>query len=154
MTHPLVPQILNLATPVAEDLELEVVKVVFHTNQSPPILRVDIRNPITDTSLNDCERMSRNLEASLDAASVIPDAYVLEVSSPGISQQLQTDREYLTFKGFPIKVYTSSPHQGQSELNGKLVRRDEKSVYLNKKGRVIEIKRSNITSVLLDEERD
>ncbi len=154
MTHPLVPQILNLAAPVAEDLELEVVKVVFHTNQSPPILRVDIRNPITDTSLNDCERMSRNLEASLDAASVIPDAYVLEVSSPGISQQLQTDREYLTFKGFPIKVYTSSPHQGQSELNGKLVRRDEKSVYLNKKGRVIEIPRSNITSVLLDEERD
>ena len=154
MTHPLVPQILNLAAPVAEDLELEVVKVVFHTNQSPPILRVDIRNPITDTSLNDCERMSRNLEASLDAALVIPDAYVLEVSSPGISQQLQTDREYLTFKGFPIKVYTSSPHQGQSELNGKLVRRDEKSVYLNKKGRVIEIPRSNITSVLLDEERD
>ena len=70
-----------------------VVKVVFHTNQSPPVLRVDIRNPNQDTSLNDCERMSRNLEASLDAASIIPDAYVLEVSSPGISQQLQTDRK-------------------------------------------------------------
>lgn len=154
MTHPLVPQILDLATPVAEDLELEVVKVVFHTNQSPPILRVDIRNLRTDTSLNDCERMSRNLEASLDAASILTDAYVLEVSSPGISQQLQTDREYLSFKGFPVKVCTSSPHQGQTELNGKLVRRDEKSVYINKKGRVIEIPRSNITSVLLDEERD
>ena len=87
MTHPLVPKILDLATPVAKDLELEVVKVVFHTNQSPPVLRVDIRNPNQDTSLNDCERMSRNLEASLDAASIIPDAYVLEVSSPGISQQ-------------------------------------------------------------------
>ena len=77
MTHPLVPQIIDLAAPVAKDLELEVVKVVFHTNQSPPVLRVDIRNPLTDTSLNDCERMSRNLEASLDAASIIPDAYVL-----------------------------------------------------------------------------
>ncbi|MGB3760414.1 MAG: ribosome maturation factor RimP [Rivularia sp. (in: cyanobacteria)] len=154
MTHPLVPEILDLAAPVAEDLELEVVKVVFHTNQSPPILRVDIRNPIKDTSLNDCERMSRNLEATLDAASIIPDAYVLEVSSPGISQQLQTDREFNSFKGFPIKICTSSPHQGQSELNGKLVRRDQKSVYLNKKGRVIEIPRSNIISVLLDEERD
>ena len=98
--------------------------------------------------------MSRSLEASLDAASIIPDAYVLEVSSPGISQQLQTDREYLSFKGFPIKVCTSSPHQGHTELNGKLVRRDEKSVYLNKKGRVIEIPRSKIARVLLDEERD
>jgi ribosome maturation factor RimP len=154
MTHPLVPQIIDLATPVAKDLELEVVKVVFHTNQSPPVLRVDIRNPNQDTSLNDCERMSRNLETCLDATSIIPDAYVLEVSSPGISQQLESDRDFISFKGFPVVVYTSSPHQGQSEWIGKLVSRDEKSVYLNKKGRVIEIKRSNITSVQLDEERD
>lgn len=154
MTHPLVPQIIDLATPVAEDLGLEVVKVVFHTNQSPPVLRVDIRNPNQDTGLDDCERMSRNLEASLDATTIIPDAYVLEVSSPGISQQLQTDREFISFKGFPVKICTSSPHQGHCEWNGKLVRRDEKSVYLNKKGRLIEIPRSNITRVLLDEESD
>ncbi len=154
MTHPLVPQIINLSAPVAEDLGLEVVKVVFHTNQSPPVLRVDIRNPKQDTGLDDCERMSRNLEASLDAASIIPDTYVLEVSSPGIPQQLQTDREFISFKGFPVKVCTSSPHQGHCEFNGKLVRRDETNVYLNKKGRVIEIPRSNITSVQLDEERD
>ena len=76
------------------------------------------------------------------------------MSSPGISQQLQTDREFMSFKGFPIKVLTSPPHQGHSELNGKLVRRDEKSVYLNQKGRVIEIPRSKITYVQLDEERD
>ena len=154
MTHPLVPQIIDLATPVAEDLGLEVVKVVFHTNQSPPVLRVDIRNPKHDTGLNDCELMSRNLEATLDAASIMTDAYVLEVSSPGISQQLQTDREFISFKGFPVKVCTSPPHQGKSSLHGKLVRRDEKSVYLNKKGRIIEIPRSNITRVLLDEEND
>ncbi|MBE9216683.1 ribosome maturation factor RimP [Plectonema cf. radiosum LEGE 06105] len=154
MTHPLVPQIIDLATPVAEDLGLEVVKVVFHTNQSPPVLRIDIRNPTQDTGLSDCERMSRNLEANLDAAAIMTDAYVLEVSSPGISQELKTDREFISFKGFPVKVYTSSPHQGHSEWNGKLVSRDENNVYLNKKGRVIEIKRSNIQSVQLDEERD
>ena len=154
MTHPLVPQIVDLAKPVAEDLGLEVVKVVFHTNQSPPVLRVDIRNPKQDTGLDDCERMSRHLEANLDAASIISDAYVLEVSSPGISQQLKTDREFISFKGFPVKVCTSSPHQGRSEWNGKLVRRDENSVYLNRKGRVVEIPRSNVISVQLEEESD
>ncbi|MFN7659427.1 MAG: ribosome maturation factor RimP, partial [Dolichospermum sp.] len=44
MTHPLIPQIIDLATPVATELGLEIVNVVFHTNQSPPILRVDIFN--------------------------------------------------------------------------------------------------------------
>ncbi|MBW4449377.1 MAG: ribosome maturation factor RimP [Spirirestis rafaelensis WJT71-NPBG6] len=153
MTHPLVPQIIDLATPVAEELGLEVVGVVFHTNQSPPVLRVDIRNPQQDTGLNDCERMSRALEASLDGSDIIPDAYVLEVSSPGISRQLTTDREYLSFKGFPVIVSTSQPYDGQKEWIGQLIRRDEISVYLNQKGRVVEIPRTLISRVLLDEGR-
>ena len=153
MTHPLVPQIIDLATPVAEELGLEVVGVVFHTNQRPPVLRVDIRNPQQDTGLNDCERMSRALEASLDGSDIIPDAYVLEVSSPGISRQLTTDREYLSFKGFPVIVFTSQPNDGQQECIGQLIRRDEVSVYLNQKGRVIEIPRTLISRVELNEGR-
>jgi len=153
MTHPLIPQIIDLATPVAEELGLEVVGVVFHTNQRPPVLRVDIRNPQQDTGLNDCERMSRALEASLDGSDIIPDAYVLEVSSPGISRQLTSDREYLSFKGFPVIVFTSQPYDGQQEWIGQLIRRDEISVYLNQKGRVIEIPRTLITRVQLDERK-
>ncbi|WP_066384660.1 MULTISPECIES: ribosome maturation factor RimP [unclassified Anabaena] len=153
MVHPLIPQITELAIPVAEQLGLEVVGIVFHTNQRPPVLRVDIRNPQQDTGLDDCERMSRALETSLDAAEIIPDAYVLEVSSPGISRQLVTDREFISFKGFPVIVSTSPPHEGQQEWNGQLIRRDETKVYINQKGRVIEIPRSLITRVQLDERR-
>ncbi|PMB42076.1 ribosome maturation factor RimP [Fischerella thermalis CCMEE 5330] len=153
MTHPLVPQIIDLATPVAEELELEIVGVVFHTNQRPPVLRVDIRNPHQDTGLDDCERMSRALEATLDAAEVIPDTYVLEVSSPGISRQLTTDREFISFKGFPVIVSTSPPYEGQQEWTGQLIRRDETSVYLNQKGRAIAIPLTQVIKVRLDERR-
>jgi ribosome maturation factor RimP len=153
MTHPLVPQIIELATPVATELGLEVVGAVFHTNQSPPVLRVDIRNPQQDTGLDDCERMSRALEASLDAAEIIPGAYLLEISSPGISRQLVTDREFISFKGFPVIVSTSPAYQGQQEWTGQLVRRDETAVYLNQKGRVVEVPRALITRVQLDERR-
>jgi ribosome maturation factor RimP len=151
MTHPLVPQIIEIAKPVAEELGLEIVGIVLQTNQHPPVLRVDIRNPKDDTGLNDCERMSRALETSLDAAEIIPDAYVLEVSSPGISRQINTDREFISFKGFPVIIFTSPPHAGKPEWNGKLMRRDDTKIYLNQKGRVIEIPRSIVTSVELDE---
>jgi ribosome maturation factor RimP len=153
MTHPLVPQIIDLATPVAEELGLEVVGAVFHTNQSPPLLRVDIRNVQQDTGLDDCERMSRALEAKLDAAEIIPNAYVLEVSSPGISRQLTSDREFISFKGFPVIISTSPPYDGLQEWTGQLIRRDETTLYLNQKGRVVEIPRSLITRVQLDERR-
>ncbi|MBD1833874.1 ribosome maturation factor RimP [Cyanobacteria bacterium FACHB-472] len=153
MTHPLIPQIIDLATPVAEDLGLEVVGAVFHTNQRPPVLRVDIRNCDTDTGLDDCERMSKSLEAALDAANIIPDAYVLEISSPGISRQLTTEREFISFKGFPAIVKTSEPYEGQKEWRGQLIGRDESSIYLNQKGRAIAIPRELVSRVQLDEKR-
>lgn len=153
MAHPLIPQIIDIATPVAENLGLEIVGVVFHTNQRPPVLRVDIRNPDRDTGLDDCERMSRALETTLDAVDIIPDTYVLEVSSPGISRQLVTDREFISFKGFAVIVNTSEPFEGQREWTGQLIKRDETAVYLNQKGRMLTIPRSLITRVQLDERR-
>lgn len=153
MTHPLIPQIIDIATPVAEALGLELVGVVFHTNQRPPVLRVDIRNLQQDTGLNDCEQMSRALEAQLDQASAIPDAYVLEVSSPGISRQLSSDREFIAFKGFAVIVSSSQPYEGQHEWTGQLIRRDDTAVYLNQKGRVVAIPRTIVIRVQLDEHR-
>ncbi|HIK55105.1 MAG TPA: ribosome maturation factor RimP [Synechococcales cyanobacterium M55_K2018_004] len=153
MAHPLIPQILELATPVAEPLGLEVVGAVFHTNQSPPVLRVDVRNLTADTSLTDCERMSHALEQVLDSSDLIPDAYVLEVSSPGISRSLTTDREFISFKGFAVVVTTNEPFQGQKSFGGQLIRRDQEAVYLSQKGRAIAIPRSLIQTVQLDERR-
>lgn len=149
MTHPLIPQILELAAPVAATLGLDVVGAVFHTNQHPPVLRVDIRNLTEDTSLNDCEQMSRALEAALDASNVIPDAYILEVSSPGISRSLTTDREFVSFKGFPVVVTTTAPHAGNTSWEGQLIRRDDEAVYLSLKGRSIPIPRHLIDKVQL-----
>ncbi|MBD0344430.1 MAG: ribosome maturation factor RimP [Coleofasciculus sp. Co-bin14] len=151
MTHPLIPQLIDLATPVAEQLDLEVVGAVFHTDRRPPVLRVDIRNRFGDTSLDDCERMSRALEEQLDATDIIPDAYVLEISSPGISRQLTTDREFISFKGFAVIVMTSEPYEGHKEWRGKLIGRDETGIYLNQKGRAIAIPRQLVTRVQLDD---
>ena len=139
MPHPLITQITELATPVAAALGLDVVGAVFHTNQSPPVLRIDIRNQQQDTSLQDCALMSQALEAVLDESEVIPDAYVLEVSSPGISRTLITDREFISFKGFPVEVTTLEPYKGQNIWTGNLVRREDESVYLSQKGRAIAI---------------
>jgi ribosome maturation factor RimP len=151
MTHPLIPHITELATPVAAALGLDVVGAVFHTHQNPPVLRVDIRNQEQDTSLQDCERMSQALEAVLDESDIIPDAYILEVSSPGISRTLTTDREFISFKGFPVEVTTLEPYKGHTAWTGNLIKREEDTVHLSQKGRAITIPRSLIDRVQLVE---
>ena len=152
MTHPLIPQLIDLAVPVAENLGLEVVGAVLHTNRRPPVLRVDIRNCVGETGLDDCERMSRALEEKLDAVDIIPDTYVLEISSPGISRQLTTDRVFISFKGFSVIVKTSEPYEGHKEWLGQLIGRDETGIYLNQKGRAIAIPRQLVTRVQLNDQ--
>ncbi|WP_310482969.1 ribosome maturation factor RimP [Chamaesiphon sp. VAR_48_metabat_403] len=151
MAHPLIPQITDLATPIATELGLEVVAVMFHTHERPPSLRVDIRNPTADTGLQDCERMSRALEAALDAAEVIPFAYALEVSSPGTSRELTTDREFNAFGGFAVSITANEPVNGKTEWQGQLIRRDDTTIYLSQKGRTIEIPRTAVGKVYLDD---
>jgi ribosome maturation factor RimP len=151
MTHPLIPQIIDLATPIAQELGLEIVDVVFLTNKRPPVLRVDVRNLEADTSLDDCERMSLALDEKLDSSELIPSAYVLEISSPGISRELTTDREFSSFKGFEAIVTTSTPYEDRQEWRGKLQGRDEESVYLNQKGKTIAIPRQLVARVQLQE---
>ncbi len=151
MAHPLIPQITDIANPIAAELGLEVVAVVFHTHERPPSLRIDIRNATEDTGLQDCERMSRALEAVLDATEVIPFEYALEVSSPGTSRELTTDREFNAFSGFAVQVTAKDSSDPKAPWHGNLTRRDETTIYLNKKGRTIAIPRELVDKVTLDD---
>ncbi len=149
MSHPLIPTILDIATPIAQDLGLEVVHAAFHTNQSPPVLRLEVRNPGADTSLENCEQMSRALDAQLDERSAIPDAYVLEVSSPGLSNTLESDRDFISFKSFAVAVDLTERHKGKKHWEGTLVGRDEDHVRLSQKGRIVKLPRLLIQTVQL-----
>lgn len=153
MTHPLVPQVIELATPIASRLGLEIVEAVFQTNQSPPVLRIDVRNlQQEDTGLDDCTNLSNELTEVLDASELIPNAYVLEVSSPGVSDMLSRDRDFVVFKGFPVEVQLSEPHKNKQVWKGSLVGRDEEKVSLNLKGRPVKIPRALVKSVQLSTE--
>ena len=151
MTHPLIPKIMDLATPVADNLGLDVVNAVFHTNQNPPVLRIDIRSRSGDTGLQDCEAMSKGLDLMLEETELIPDAYVLEISSPGVSKLLSSDRDFISFKGFPVTVETTEPHKGETHWQGNLLRRDEAAVSISLKGRTVKIPNAIVKTVQLDD---
>lgn len=149
MTHPVVPQVLALARPIGASLGLEVVGAVFQTDQVPPVLRIDIRHPEQDTGLADCERMTQALAPLLDEVDWIPGSYVLEVSSPGVGEELVTDRDFTTFQGFAVLVQLHTPHRGRREWRGRLLRRDDQAVVLNLRGRTVRLQRAWVERVRL-----
>ncbi|MBL1211619.1 ribosome maturation factor RimP [Geminocystis sp. GBBB08] len=150
MTHPLIANITEIAKSVAQELNLEIVDLTFLTHKNPPILRVYINNPSGDTSLDNCEKMSCLLEEILDAKDIIPSAYMLEISSPGIGENLTTDREFISFKGFPVMIETTTEYKKRTQWQGNLQGRDEKAIHINCKGKMVAIPREIVIRVKLE----
>ncbi len=149
MPHPLLPQIEQLADAAIAPLGLHVVAVAVLAHKRPTVIRVDIRNPEAHTGLDDCERASRAIEAALDREDLIPHAYLLEVSSPGIERQLSSDREFTAFRGFTVTAIAREPYQGKERWTGQLIGREGGNIILNQKGKRLEIPEEFVLSVEL-----
>jgi len=67
-----------------------------------------------------CASVSRQLSAMLDVEDAIPHAYTLEVSSPGLEQELLVAGDYERYAGRPVRLETSDPIDGRSLFRGTL----------------------------------
>ena len=72
-------------------------------------------------SIEDCTEVSRAMEEVLDADDLIPTAYVLEVSSPGLERGLYTLDDYRRFTGKKAKVKAEAGIKGQTNFTGRIV---------------------------------
>lgn len=102
-----------------------------------------------DVSLDDCANFSGSMGEALERTNLINEAYVLEISSPGIGNILNTDRDFSTFEGFPIEICFHNEKGSETHLDGLLSQRTDEHVHLNIKGRVKLISREKVIFVRL-----
>lgn len=100
-------------------------------------------------TIEDCRYVSDILDTMLDDGSYIEGAYTLEVSTPGSSEMLEKEREFVAFRGFGVVVKTSEPFKKQTELRGALVMRTDEFVCINVRGRRVQIPREMVEYVRL-----
>lgn len=72
-------------------------------------------------TIDDCSDFSRKIEAVLDADDLIPTAYTLEISSPGLERELYSLQDFVKYSGNLAKVKTKDPINGQKNFRGKIV---------------------------------
>ena len=115
-----------MADRVAASYGLEIFDVQFRREAVGLVLRVQIDRPgpastaEDSVSVEDCAHVSRDLSALLDVDDVVPTAYTLEVSSPGLDRPLRGADDYRRFAGRRAKVVMREPVDGQSFFKGKL----------------------------------
>ncbi len=99
--------------------------------------------------IDDCVDISRKLEQKLDEEDFIKEAYILEVSSPGLTRVLKKDKEFEKSIGRLVDIKLYKALNGQKELQGTLKSFDEKSLTFNISDEDVVIERDNISVVRL-----
>ena len=131
-----------------EGLGFELVDLEHVGSKARPILRIRIDRPESDAgvTLDDCSRVSRELETYLDDNSQLGERYVLEVSSPGVERPLVKPRDYQRFAGKEVAIKTSEAIGDLGKrVEGVLRGIDEKGVVaLDVNGQTVEVPRDQI----------
>jgi ribosome maturation factor RimP len=115
-----------LASRVAGSYGLEVFDVQYRREAAGMVLRVLIDRPGSaataeeSVSIDDCTSVSRDLSAVLDVEDVVPSAYTLEVSSPGLDRPLRQADDYRRFSGRRAKLVVREAVDGQMFFKGRL----------------------------------
>lgn len=111
-----VEEIVRDLLPVQPELELVDVEYVRERDW---YLRVYIDKE-GGIDIEDCRMLSEHLEEVLDREDFISDAYILEVSSPGLDRVLRKARDFEREHGKRVDVALYAPLDGKKNLTGVL----------------------------------
>ena len=150
MAEPLPPELDSLARQVATSLGFQLWGGQLLHQRIPLTLVIQLRRADGgDVSLDDCASCSGPIGDAIEASGLLNQAYVLEISSPGVSDVLQEERDFRSFRGFPIEVLRHDAEGIESRREGLLLERDDDHLHLNVKGRTLRIPRAEVLSVRL-----
>ena len=121
-------QVEGLMAEILQDTPYELVDVEY-VKERAWYLRVFV-DKAGGIDLDDCQNISEQLSAKLDATDIISGAYILEVSSPGIDRILKKDKDFVREAGKVVDVTLYAPLDGKKIFVGELEGRDEKFLRL------------------------
>lgn len=109
----------QLLLPIVQERGVEIYDIEYVKEGSDYYLRAYIDKE-DGVDINDCEAVSRALSDALDAEDFIPDAYILEVSSPGLGRTLKKDRHFEKSLGEKVELKLYKATEAGKEFTGYL----------------------------------
>jgi len=126
LSRDVVEHVRTVAARVAASYGLDIFDVQFRREAAGMVLRVQIDRPGAaataedSVSVEDCAAISRELSAVLDVEDIVPTAYTLEVSSPGLDRPLRGADDFRRFAGRRAKLVMREAVDGQRFFKGRL----------------------------------
>lgn len=110
-------RVARAAVPVLADLGYRLVRIKISA-QDGATLQIMAERPDGSMSVEDCERVSFALSPVLDLEDPVPQAYRLEISSPGIDRPLVRVSDFERAVGFEARIEMSGLIEGRKRFRG------------------------------------
>ena len=135
---------------VANERDLEICGLNIRTNQNPIVVEIIIKKfNGNDISLDDCTLFNGPVSEEIEKSNLLNCSYVLEISSQGVSDELTSERDFKTFKGFPVNVELNQKNSKIKFLNGLLYEKSKDYLAINIKGKIKKIPFDEVLKISL-----
>ncbi|MGN0411941.1 MAG: ribosome maturation factor RimP [Lachnospiraceae bacterium] len=120
----------QILMPITEKIGVQIYDVEYVKEGTDWYLRayIDKEGGVT---IDDCEKVSRAVSEVMDQEDFIEDAYILEVSSPGLGRTLKKDKHLEKSIGQKVEIKTYKPIEKQKEFSGVLEKFDSESITIS-----------------------
>ncbi len=140
----------KLLKKVAQVLDFEICSLNLRTNQNPTVVEIFIKKTNgDDISLDDCTLFNTPASEAIENSNLLNCAYVLEISSQGVSDELTSERDFKTFKGFPVNVELNQNNSKIRFMNGLLYEKSKDYLAINIKGKIKKIPFDEVLKISL-----
>jgi len=140
----------TLLKKVANVWNFEICSLNIQTNQNPIVIKINIKKTNgDDISLDDCVLLNNPVSVEIENLNLLNCSYVLEISSQGVSDELTSERDFKTFKGFPVNVEVNQKNSKIKLLNGLLYEKSKDYLSINIKGKIKKIPFDEVLNVSL-----
>ncbi|MBW1853257.1 MAG: ribosome maturation factor RimP [Deltaproteobacteria bacterium] len=138
MAKTLIESIRQLIEPIIVSEGMELVDIEYHRESRGWVLRfyIDKGGKLT---LDHCSHLSKQIGDLIEVKDLIPQGYILEVSSPGLNRPLKKEKDFITHAGKSIKVKTFKPIDQKRSFQGTLLGYKEGKVMINTANQEIHI---------------
>ncbi|MCM8794721.1 MAG: ribosome maturation factor RimP [Candidatus Omnitrophica bacterium] len=143
-------QVAELITPYLASKQVELVELICHSHGGRILLRFLVDTP-RGIRVEELSSLNQGIGALLEEREVIPTAYLLEVSSPGLDRPLKSVSDFERVIGRRIKVSTHVPVMEKREHAGELLNANEDAIVLKSdRGEKVRITLGEISHAVQD----
>ena len=140
----------SLLKKVADVWDFQICSLNLQTHQNPIVIEIIIKKTNgDDISHNDCALFNTPAAEEIDNSNLFNCSYVLEISSQGVSDELTSERDFKTFKGFPVNVELNHKNSKIKILNGLLYEKSKDYLAINIKGKIKKIPFDEVLKISL-----